>query len=51
MFQLMREKESHPWVRQAVELFGAEVIRVDVPRSAAGEVRAAGVETTTEGSH
>ncbi|MHB8970628.1 MAG: DNA polymerase III subunit gamma/tau [Pirellulaceae bacterium] len=51
MFQLMREKEAHPWVRQAVELFGAEVIRVDVPRTAAGEVRAAGVETTTEGSH
>jgi hypothetical protein len=51
MFQLMREKESHPWVRQAVELFGAEVIRVDVPRTSAGEVRAAGVETTTEGGH
>ncbi len=33
MFQLMREKESHPFVRQAVELFDAEVIKVDVPRN------------------
>lgn len=32
LFQLMREKESHPFVRQAVELFDAEVIKVDVPR-------------------
>ncbi len=32
MFQLMREKENHPFVRQAVDLFDAEVIKVDVPR-------------------
>ncbi len=50
MFQLMRERESHPWVRQTVELFDAEVIRVDVPRAPAGATRAAGAETT-EGGH
>ncbi len=33
MFQMMREKENHPFVRQAVDLFDAEVIKVDVPRS------------------
>jgi DNA polymerase-3 subunit gamma/tau len=32
LFQRMREKESHPFVRQAVELFEAEVVKVDVPR-------------------
>ncbi|MBM4092579.1 MAG: hypothetical protein FJ276_24650 [Planctomycetes bacterium] len=32
LFQLMRERESHPLVKQASELFGAEVLRVDVPR-------------------
>ncbi len=32
LFQLMREKESHPFVRQAIELFDAEVTKVDVPR-------------------
>jgi hypothetical protein len=36
MFQLMREKESHPWVRQAVDLFDAEVTKVDVPRGSRG---------------
>ncbi|MHB0959886.1 MAG: DNA polymerase III subunit gamma/tau [Pirellulaceae bacterium] len=51
MFQLMREKEGHPWVRQAVDLFDAEVIRVEVPRGAAGERRAASGKTTTEGGH
>ena len=34
LFQLMREKESHPFVRQAVEIFEAEVVKVDVPRPA-----------------
>ncbi|MCU0960321.1 MAG: DNA polymerase III subunit gamma/tau [Pirellulaceae bacterium] len=33
MFQLMREKAQHPLVRQAVELFDAEVTRVDMPRT------------------
>lgn len=32
MFQLKREKESNPFVRQALDLFDAEVIRVDLPR-------------------
>jgi hypothetical protein len=33
IFQLMREKEGHPFVRQAVELFDAEVTKVDVQRT------------------
>ena len=45
MFQLMREKEIViRWVRQAVELFDAEVIRVDVPRAPPVRLRAAGAE-------
>ncbi len=32
LFQLMREKENHPFVRQAVDLFDAEIVKVDVPR-------------------
>ena len=51
MFQLMREKETHPLVRQAVELFDAEVIRVDLPRSSTGETAPAGARiSTTEGA-
>jgi DNA polymerase-3 subunit gamma/tau len=51
MFQLMREKETHPLVRQAVELFDAEVIRVELPRPSTGETPAAGARTsTTEGA-
>ncbi len=47
----MREKETHPLVRQAVELFDAEVIRVDLPRSPTGETRAGGsTNSTTEGA-
>jgi hypothetical protein len=30
--QLMREKEADPWVRQAIELFDAEVTRVEPGR-------------------
>ena len=30
--QLMREKEGHPFVREAVDLFDAEVTKVDVQR-------------------
>ncbi len=30
--QMMREKEDHSMVKQAVELFGAEVTRVEMPR-------------------
>ena len=47
MFQLMREKESHPLVRQAVELFDAEVIRVDLPRATGSEAPAGRSRTTT----
>ena len=46
MFQLMREKEAHPLVRQAVELFDAEVIRVDVPRAARSEQTSADASPT-----
>lgn len=45
-FQLMREKESHPLVRQAVELFDAEVIRVDVPRAARSKQTSADASPT-----
>jgi DNA polymerase-3 subunit gamma/tau len=37
LFQLKREKEADPFVRQAVELFDAQVTKVDVPRSARSE--------------
>ncbi len=30
--QLRRDKESDPWVREAIEVLGAEVTRVDIPR-------------------
>ncbi|MFW6171274.1 MAG: DNA polymerase III subunit gamma/tau [Planctomycetota bacterium] len=33
MLQLTREKENDPFVRQAVELFDAEVVKVHVPRN------------------
>ena len=32
LLQLLREKEGDPWVRQAMDLFDAEVTRVDPPR-------------------
>jgi hypothetical protein len=47
MFQMMREKESHPLVRQAVELFDAEVIRVDLPRASGNQLPPAGPTTST----
>jgi DNA polymerase III subunit gamma/tau len=40
MRQLMREKESHPLVRQAIQLFDAEVIRIDTQPSPPGVSRA-----------
>ncbi len=48
LFQLMREKESHPLVRQAVELFDAEVIRVDLPRSTPGSAPETGPSRETQ---
>ncbi len=53
--QIKREKESNPFVRQALDLFDAEVIRVDLPRptpvpAATGEKKTIGPPTTGSGS-
>jgi hypothetical protein len=46
MFQLKREKEANPFVRQALDLFDAEVVRVELPRSAPGGAPPAGTKST-----